>query len=580
MAQSSMSNKATIEFESNYTTQEDFEKLFENSISHQVQEGTITKGEVIAIDNDIVVIDIGAKNEGYVSIKEFEANNEFPQPGEVYDIYVEKIESRNGNTIISRDKALKEEYWVVLENCLKNNKEIQGTIFGKVKGGFTVDIHGIVAFLPGSQVDIRPIKNITPLMGISQPFKILKIDRKQGNVVVSRRAILEETRDENREEALSSIKEGMILEGVVKNITDYGAFIDLGNVDGLLHVTDISWGRINHPSEILTLGQTVKVQITKFNEDTRRISLGMKQLEDNPWDGIEARYPKGKEFTGRVTNITDYGIFVSLEPGIEGLVHVSEIAWGKSNVHPKKLVNPNQEVKFVVLDIDPAKHRISLGMKQCNDNPWGKFADIHPVGSEVEGYVKNIVDFGLFIGFDGDIDGLVHISDIAWDEQQSLEMLKSYKKDQKITVKILSIEPDKERISLGIKQLTEDTFSKNIESSELTKGKVITCTISEIKADGIEVSVEDSSLTGFIKTADLSSEKSEQKTDRFAVGEKVDAKISSIDKSNSRILLSIKALEIEEKKKAIKEYGSTDSGASLGDILGDALKQVETGKKS
>jgi small subunit ribosomal protein S1 len=579
MTNKNQNNKATLEFEHDYTTSEDFQSLFDSAQENQVKEGTITRGEVIAVENDIVVIDIGAKNEGYVSIKEFLANNEDPKVGDLFDVYLEKIESRNGNTIISRDKALKEEYWVVLEKALNNSTEVTGTIFGKVKGGFTVDVNGIIAFLPGSQVDVRPVKNITPLMGIAQPFKILKIDRKQGNVVVSRRAILEVSRDENREEALSSIKEGLVLDGVVKNITDYGAFIDLGSVDGLLHVTDISWGRINHPSEILTLGQTVQVMITKFNEETKRISLGMKQLEDNPWKGIESRYPKGTEFVGKVTNITDYGVFVALEPGIEGLVHVSEIAWGKNNIHPKKLVNPNQEVKFVVLDIDAAKHRISLGMKQCNDNPWSKFEDTYPAGSVVEGYVKNVVDFGLFVGFNNEIDGLVHISDLTWNEQESVEALKSYTKDQAVTVKILSIESDKERISLGIKQLTDNNFSKSVEDTDVKKGKVVTCVVKTIKEDGLEVEVAGSELVGFIKLNDLSSEKSEQKVERFAVGEKIDAKIVAISNATQSIALSIRSLEIEEKKKAIKEYGSTDSGASLGDILGDALTSVESNKK-
>jgi small subunit ribosomal protein S1 len=579
MTNKNQNNKATLEFEHDYTTSEDFQSLFDSAQENQVKEGTITRGEVIAVENDIVVIDIGAKNEGYVSIKEFFANNEDPKVGDLFDVYLEKIESRNGNTIISRDKALKEEYWVVLEKALNNSTEVTGTIFGKVKGGFTVDVNGIIAFLPGSQVDVRPVKNITPLMGIAQPFKILKIDRKQGNVVVSRRAILEVSRDENREEALSSIKEGLVLDGVVKNITDYGAFIDLGSVDGLLHVTDISWGRINHPSEILTLGQTVQVMITKFNEETKRISLGMKQLEDNPWKGIESRYPKGTEFVGKVTNITDYGVFVALEPGIEGLVHVSEIAWGKNNIHPKKLVNPNQEVKFVVLDIDAAKHRISLGMKQCNDNPWSKFEDTYPAGSVVEGYVKNVVDFGLFVGFNNEIDGLVHISDLTWNEQESVEALKSYTKDQAVTVKILSIESDKERISLGIKQLTDNNFSKSVEDTDVKKGKVVTCVVKTIKEDGLEVEVAGSELVGFIKLNDLSSEKSEQKVERFAVGEKIDAKIVAISNATQSIALSIRSLEIEEKKKAIKEYGSTDSGASLGDILGDALTSVESNKK-
>ena len=577
MARSNVKNKTAIEIDVDFDTGENFDQLLQNSFVTQVIEDTITKGEVIAIEKDLVVVDIGAKNEGYIPLKEFEANSEYPKPGDVFDVYVERIESRNGNTILSRDKALKEEYWVVLENALKHNNDIEGVIFGKVKGGFTVDVNGIIAFLPGSQVDVRPIKDMSPLMGINQPFKILKIDRKQGNVVVSRRAILEATIDVVREEVLSNIKEGQVMEGVVKNITDYGAFIDLGNVDGLLHVTDISWGRINHPSEILTLGQTIKVQVIKYNNESKRISLGMKQLEDNPWKDIEKRFPQGKTFKGIVTNITDYGIFVELEPGIEGLVHVSEIAWGKSNVHPKKLINPKQEVDFVILDIDASKHRISLGMKQCKENPWAHFADSHPVSSAIEGYVKNIVDFGVFVGFEDDIDGLVHVSDLSWNEEEASSILKDLKKDQKLKVKILSIDVDKERISLGVKQLSEDNSSS--ADKDLKKGNVITCTISAIKDDGIEVMIEGKNIIGFIKTSDLSSEKSEQKLDRFAVGERVDAKILSHEKSGNKIALSIKQLEIDDKKKAIKEYGSTDSGASLGDILGEALSGSEYAKK-
>jgi small subunit ribosomal protein S1 len=580
MQKSNIFNKVTIEFEDKYQSTENFAELYGKSFNRQVTENTITKGEIIAIENDVVIVDIGAKNEGVIPLKEFLDHGESPNIGDVYDIYVEKIESRNGNTILSRDKALKEEYWVVLEKALTENTNVDGVIFGKVKGGFTVDLQGIIAFLPGSQVDVRPIKNISPLMGIVQPFKILKMDKKQGNIVVSRRSILEETRDEDREEVLSSIKEGQVLEGVVKNITDYGAFIDLGSVDGLLHVTDISWGRINHPSEVLTLGQTVNVKVTKFNEETRRISLGMKQLEDNPWKDIEARYPKGQKFAGKITNITDYGVFVALEPGIEGLVHVSEIAWGKSNVHPKKLVNLNQEVEFIILEIDPAKHRISLGMKQCNDNPWINFADKHPVGTIVEGNIKNIVDFGVFIGFEGDIDGLIHVSDISWYEEDALEQLKEFKKDQIIKAKVLTIEADKERISLGIKQLSEEPKDTSASTFEKYKvGEVITAEVKDISAAGISLILDDASIAGFIKTSELSATRGDQTTAKFAIGEKVTAKVISANKSKKQVNLSIKALEIDEKNQAIKEYGNTESGASLGDILGVALNQVNKDKK-
>ena len=566
--------------EGNYSTGENFADLFEASTKEEKKEGSVVTGEIIAIEHDVAVIDIGLKTEGRVPLKEFATNGITPNlnVGDTVEILLERIESRNGKTVLSREKALREASWNVLERALENATNVDGVIFGKVKGGFTVDIGGVVAFLPGSQVDIRPIKDIGPLMGITQPFQILKMDRKQDNIVVSRRAILEESRVEARNELLSQIVEGQILEGVVKNITDYGAFIDLGSVDGLLHVTDISWSRISHPSEVLSLGQTIKVQVIKYNADTKRISLGMKQLESNPWQGIESRYPRGAKFTGKVTNITDYGAFIELEPGIEGLVHVSEISWTKSNVHPRKLLSTSQEVEFIILDIDASKHRISLGMKQCEENPWETFASKNPVGTILEGEVKNIVEFGLFVGFDNGIDGLVHVSDLSWSED-ALDELKNFKKDDKIKVIILSIDVPKERISLGVKQLTEapaDASGGSASSSELKKGASVTCTVTAIKEDGIEVSVD--GLTGFIKKNDLSSDRIEQRPERFAVGDRVDARVTALDKTSKKISLSIKALEVDEQKKAIAEYGSTDSGASLGDILGAAMSKAEKDK--
>lgn len=568
-----MSNRVIAKVEDNFSTGESFADLFEQSVQGGKKEGTIVKGEIIAIENESAIIDIGLKTEGRVLLREFAVNGVIPtlSVGDQVEVYLERIENRNGRTILSREKALREESWNALERALESGAHVMGTLFGKVKGGFTVDIGGVVAFLPGSQVDIRPVKDITPLMGIQQPFQILKMDRKQDNIVVSRRAILEESRVEARNELLSQIVEGQVLEGVVKNITDYGAFIDLGSVDGLLHVTDISWSRISHPSEVLSLGQTVKVQVIKYNADTKRISLGMKQLESNPWEGIEQRYPRGAKFTGKVSNITDYGAFIELEPGIEGLVHVSEISWTKGNVHPKKLLSVGQEVSFIVLDIDAAKHRISLGMKQCDDNPWENFANAHPVGTILEGEVKNIVDFGLFVGFDNGIDGLVHVSDLSWSEDAT-EELKGYKKDDKLRVIVLGIDVSKERISLGVKQLTDNPFEGAM--ADLKKGNAVTCTVVAVKEDGIDVSVRDG-LTTFIKKADLSNDRIEQRADRFAVGDRVDAKIISVDKNSHKISLSIKALEVEEQKKAIAEYGSTDSGASLGDILGAALNKAE-----
>ena len=555
-----------------FKTNEVFADLFEGITGVSVKEGDVVFGEIIRLDNEFATVDVGMKNEGLVSLKEFIFDGVMPElkVGDKVEVFVERMENRNGRAMLSHEKAVREKYWFVLEESLNKGETVNGTIFGKVKGGYTVDLNGIVAFLPGSQVDIRPIKDITPLMGILQPFVILKIDREQGNVVVSRRAILEGSRDEARFELLANIKENQVLEGVVKNITDYGAFIDLGSVDGLLHVTDISWGRINHPSEVLSVGQVIKVQVIKYNEDTKRISLGMKQLETNPWQNIEGRYPKGVKMHGKVTNITDYGVFIELEPGIEGLVHVSEVSWNKNNVHPKKMVTLGQEVEFLVLDIDPAKHRISLGMKQCIDNPWAAFAAENPVGTILEGEVKNIVDFGLFVGFNKDIDGLVHLSDISWDDD-GIEKLKQFQKDQKITVKVLAVDADKERISLGIKQLSEDTQA----NSPFKKGSVVKAKVTEINDDSITVELSPE-VSGTIKRADLSAEKSAQKPELFNVGDIVEAKVTMFDSASNKANLSIRAIEMDEHKKAMAEYtssGETSSGSSLGDILGAALKK-------
>ncbi|WPY01149.1 30S ribosomal protein S1 [Candidatus Trichorickettsia mobilis] len=550
--------------------QEDFAALLEQVNTSHVKEGTVVKGQVISVEKDVVVVDVGLKNEGRVPKEEFalSKNQQFPQIGDIVDVYVEKIEGRNGRTILSREKAIREESWVHLETACDKGEFVNGVIFGRVKGGFTVDLSGVVAFLPGSQVDVRPIKDMSALMGIVQPFQILKMDKKLGNIVVSRRAILEESRSEARDEMLSKIKEGMVLEGVVKNITDYGAFIDLGSLDGLLHVTDISWSRINHPSEILALGQKVKVMVIKFHEDTKRISLGMKQLDDNPWQNIKEEFPVGKIMTGKVANIADYGAFIELKDGIEGLVHSSEISWIKSTQHPKKLLTIGQEVQFIILEIDTDKHRISLSIKQCNENPLVKFAVTHPVGSILRAPIRNITDFGMFVAIDENIDGMIHETDISWDGKGT-ELLKSYAKGDIVECKVLSIDIEKERISLGIKQLKEELVEVD-ELDEFKKGQALTCVVTAIKEDGIEVNINDKA-SGVIKKAELSSDKIDQKPERFVAGDRVDAKVISVDKSSRKVVLSIKALEIEERTKAIKEYGSADSGASLGDILGMAL---------
>ncbi len=553
---------------------EDFEALLEESFGQVTSiEGSVVKGVIISIENDHALIDVGLKSEGRVAIKEFAAPGQKTElkPGDIVEVYVERLEDRNGEAMLSRDKARREEAWAQLEGAFNGNERVTGIIFSRVKGGFTVDLSGAVAFLPGSQVDIRPVRDIGPLLGTPQPFQILKMDRRRGNIVVSRRAVLEESRAEARSELVASLKEGMILSGVVKNITDYGAFVDLGGVDGLLHVTDIAWRRINHPTEALQIGQTVKVQVIRFNSETQRISLGMKQLEADPWEGVEVKYPVGTKFTGRVTNITDYGAFVELEPGIEGLVHVSEMSWTKKNVHPGKIVSTSQEVEVMILDVDPNKRRISLGLKQCLGNPWDEFSEKYPAGTEIEGEVKNITEFGLFVGLPGEIDGMVHLSDIDW-ETPGEEAIQTFKKGDMVRTKVLDVDIEKERISLGIKQLTSDPFTSG--TAGLKKGGVVTCTVTQVTEGGIEVQLSDG-MTGFIRKSDLSRDRSEQRPERFAVGEKVDAKVTNIDSKTRKVALSIKAREVAEEKQAMAEYGSSDSGASLGDILGAALRQRE-----
>jgi small subunit ribosomal protein S1 len=557
------------------TGRESFAALLEESLgSRESFEGTVVRGTVVSIDNDFAVVDVGLKSEGRVPLREFAAPGLASEVkvGDIVEVFVERMEDRNGDAMLSREKAKREESWLALDRAFQKQERVTGVIFGRVKGGFTVDLNGAVAFLPGSQVDIRPVRDVTPLLGTPQPFQILKMDRARGNIVVSRRAVLEESRAEARSELVAALKEGQILSGVVKNITDYGAFVDLGGVDGLLHVTDIAWRRVNHPSEALQIGQTVKVQVIRFNPETQRISLGMKQLEADPWEGVAMKFPVSANFRGRVTNITDYGAFVELEPGIEGLVHVSEMSWTKKNVHPGKIVSTSQEVEVKVLDVDPNKRRISLGLKQTMENPWEAFAAANPTGTELEGEVKNSTEFGLFVGLPGEIDGMVHLSDLSWDEEGEAALAK-FKKGEKVKVKVLEVDVEKERISLGIKQLTGDPHEEAM--SGLKKGAVVTCTVTAITDGGIEV-VVNGSLPGFIRRAELSRERSEQRADRFAVGEKVDAKITMLDRAARRLNLSIKAREDEEDKQAMAEFGSSDSGASLGDILGAALKKAKT----
>ena len=559
-------------------TRDDFAALLDETLKgRDLGEGQVVHGRVVGIEKDIIIIDVGLKTEGRISAREFGQGEgaSIPKVGDDVEVYLERVENALGEAVISRDKARREEAWTRLEAVFAEEQPVMGAIVGRVKGGFTVDLGGASAFLPGSQVDIRPVRDVGPLMGKEQPFAILKMDRPRGNIVVSRRAILEEARAEQRTELVGQLAEGEVREGVVKNITDYGAFVDLGGIDGLLHVTDMSWKRVSHPSQVLAVGDTVQVQIVKINPDTQRISLGMKQLQADPWDGVEAKYPVGAKMTGRITNITDYGAFVELEAGVEGLVHVSEMSWTKKNVHPGKIVSTSQEVDVVVLDVDSAKRRISLGLKQAQDNPWDAFVANHPIGSTVEGEVKNATEFGLFIGLDSDIDGMVHLSDLDWNVSGE-EAIQRYRKGEMVKAKVLDVDVEKERVSLGIKQLGGDPM----EGDTYKKGQQITVTVTAIETGGIEVKFgeDDAPVTAFVRKSDLSRDRAEQRPERFAVGDRIDAMITGIEKATRRVSVSVKALEMKDEQEAIEQFGSSDSGASLGDILGAALREKGTTK--
>ncbi|MCA0431744.1 MAG: 30S ribosomal protein S1 [Proteobacteria bacterium] len=559
-------------------TRDDFMSLLEESYADRpVSEGAVVKGKVLAVEKDLVIIDVGLKTEGRVPLKEFSqpGKDVAIKSGDTVEVYLERIENALGEAVLSRDKARREEAWTRLEEMSNKNERVDGVIFGRVKGGFTVDLGGAVAFLPGSQVDVRPIRDVGPLMHVSQPFQILKMDRRRGNIVVSRRAIMEETRAEQRSELVQNLAEGQVVDGVVKNITDYGAFVDLGGIDGLLHVTDIAWKRVNHPSDVLSVGQSVKVQIIRINPDTQRISLGMKQLDKDPWDIVIERYTVGSRVKGKVTNITDYGAFIELEDGIEGLIHVSEMSWTKKNVHPGKILSTSEEVEVQILEIDPAKRRISLGLKQAQTNPWEAFASRHPKGSTVEGEVKNMTEFGLFVGLDGDVDGMVHLSDLDW-KRPGEEAIKDYKKGDKVQAVVLDVDKEKERISLGIKQLGGDPIKS---AGPLKKGDKVTCEVLKVEDGGIEVRIAGTDLTAYAKRGDLARDRGEQRPERFAVGEKFDAIVTVFDAKARKINVSIKALEISDEREAVAQYGSSDSGASLGDILQAAMKKREEEKE-
>ncbi|MBI1186930.1 MAG: 30S ribosomal protein S1 [Alphaproteobacteria bacterium] len=553
-------------------TRDDFAALLDESLTTRgLVEGRVVPAHVIAVEHDFVIVDIGLKTEGRIPLREFISDEDQvgPKAGDIVEVYLDRIENALGDAVVSREKARREEAWTRLEKHFADGETVNGAIVGRVKGGFTVDLGGANAFLPGSQVDIRPVRDVGPLMNIAQPFAILKMDRARGNIVVSRRAVLEESRASERAEIVGQLQEGEVREGVVKNITDYGAFVDLGGIDGLLHVTDRSWKRISHPSQVLNVGDTVKVQIVKINPETQRISLGMKQLLSDPWDGAEAKYPVNGKFTGRVTNITDYGAFVELEPGVEGLVHVSEMSWTKKNLHPSKILSTSQEVEVLVLDVDGEKRRISLGIKQVMSNPWEAFLGSHPIGDVIEGEIKNITEFGLFVGLTPELDGMVHLSDIAWDAQGE-EALGRYNKGDVVKARVLDVDVDKERISLGIKQAGEDPLA----GAEYRKGQIVTVEVVEVTSGGVDVAFgEGNALRSFIRKSDLSRDRQEQRPDRFAVGDRLDAMVTNFDKASRRVSLSIKAMELADEKEAIAQFGSSDSGASLGDILGAALKE-------
>lgn len=553
------------------TQEASFAELFDQSCKDSCLENKVVKGTIVSIDDNFVTIDVGLKSEGRIATSEFTSGGRKIElkVDDKIDVFIDRYENKSGEIVLSREKALREAAWDDFEKAFKEGASVTGVIFSRVKGGFMVDLNGATAFLPGSQVDVRPVKDITPLMGIEQLFMILKMDKARENIVVSRRGILEGANAEERAKAIANLEEGQILDGVVKNITNYGAFVDIGGVDGLLHNTDISWKRVNHPSEVLTPGQEIKVKVVKFNKETKRISLGIKQLTPDPWEGVDVEFKVGAHVKGKVTNVTDYGIFVELKEGVEGLVYVSEISW-KKNMSPAKAATAGEEIEVVVLDVDVAKRRIGLGIKQLQVNPWEKIVQEYEVGSVFDSVITNVTAFGVFVKISDDIDGMVHINDLSWDRIKEDDLSQLYKKGDAIKVKVLEIDAEKERINLGVKQLTENPYGDVVV--DIKKGAVVTCVVSEIKEDGVDVTLANGAY-GFIKKVDLAKDRQDRRTDRFAVGEKVDAKIISVDKTGRKIGLSIKALEIEEEKQVMAEFGSSDSGASLGDILGVAMKE-------
>ena len=551
---------------------ESFAELFAESLAHQeMRQGEVITAEVVRVDYNFVVVNAGLKSEAYVPIEEFkdDRGEVTVQPGDFISVAIESVENGYGDTILSRDKAKRLAAWMNLEQALESGELVTGTVTGKVKGGLTVMTNGIRAFLPGSLVDTRPVKDTTPYEGKTFEFKVIKLDRKRNNVVVSRRAVVEANMGEERAKLLETLKEGAIVKGIVKNITDYGAFVDLGGIDGLLHITDLAWRRVRHPSEVVQVGQELEAKVLKFDQDKNRVSLGLKQLGEDPWVGIARRYPKGTRLFGKVTNITDYGAFVEVEAGIEGLVHVSEMDWTNKNVDPRKVVQLGEEVEVMVLDIDEDRRRISLGMKQCKANPWEEFAQSHKKGDKVSGQIKSITDFGVFIGLPGGIDGLVHLSDLSWNESGE-DAVRNFKKGDEVEAVVLAIDTERERISLGIKQLAGDPFGTFASTHE--KGSVIKGTVKTVDAKGAVIDLGND-VEGYLRASEIAADRVEDATTVLKEGQEVEAAVISLDRKNRSIQLSIKAKDAAEARDALDRLNASDVGSATGTTnLGALLK--------
>jgi small subunit ribosomal protein S1 len=562
-----------METKPNTNMNESFAELFEESLTKtEMRPGTLLKAKVVDITQDAVIVDAGLKSEGIIPKWQFlDENGQLEvQVGDEVEVALDLVEDGQGATLLSRDKAKRLRAWERLEEAYEKGELVKGRITGKVRGGFTVEIGPLRAFLPASLVDVRPIRDTSQLEGQELEFKVIKLDPKRNNIVLSRRSAVEQGQTAEREELLKKLKEGGVVKGVVKNITDYGAFIDLGGIDGLLHITDIAWKRVRHPSEVLKIGDEVEVQVLKFDEEKQRVSLGLKQLSEDPWRDIARRYPPGTRLIGKVTNLTDYGCFVELEDGVEGLVHVSEMDWTNKNVNPAKLVQVGDEVEVMVLDIDEERRRISLGMKQCKPNPWEEFAALHKKGEKIKGVIKSITDFGIFVGLEGGIDGLIHLSDISWSEPGE-EAIRKFKKGEEIEAVILAIDPERERISLGIKQLEQDPFQNFLAAHE--RGSVVRGVIKEVDAKGAVVELADG-VMGYLRASEIKRDKVEDARSLLKEGEEVEAKFIGVDKKTKMILLSIKAKEEEEEKVALKDYSQMAGGTpTLGDLFKEQIEE-------